>query len=175
MVSRCAVAFLLSAFCYSLFRMASASVPENALPDPSGDASLHVTIPGAVAIVKRFQKNPLPTIPSQESPGQFSAEDPIHCALDAFASGTDNPLVADTSAVFHAPESMEPSPECPSALPGTDSPEPTSLVSAAVTHESEQLVDASVFSDVEEDVSIVDTWISPPPQTLACQCIRSHL
>ena len=141
--------------------MASASVPENTLPEPSGDASLHMTIPGAVAVVKRFQKKPLPTLPSQESLGQGSAEDPIHCALDTFTSGTENPVVADTSVIFHAPEGMEHSSECLSALPGPDSPELTTPVIAAAVQEAEQLVDASIILDGDDDVSIVDSTNLP--------------
>ena len=120
MVARRAVAFLLSALCYSLFRMASASVPVNALPDSSGDAPLPATIPGAVAIVKRFQKKPLPAAiaSTSDSPGQGSAEDPLHCTLNTFTSGTENPLVAATSAVLHDEMLAEPSSERPTPTRG---------------------------------------------------------
>ena len=52
MVARRAVALLLLAFCYSFVYMASASVPENALPDSPGDAPPPATITG----VQRVQR-----------------------------------------------------------------------------------------------------------------------
>ena len=141
MVSRRASAVFFSAFCGSLFGMVSSSVPENTLPGPSGDVSSPMTIPGAVAIVKRFQKKPLPTI-TQESPGQGSAEDPLHCALENFASGTDNPMAAATSDILHSPELLEPSSEWPSPLPGPASTEPTDMDSAGVVQETVPISDA---------------------------------
>ncbi|CAE7363847.1 spn-E, partial [Symbiodinium necroappetens] len=53
-----------------------AASPEGALSSPA-----------SAIVVKRFKKKPLPVVASQESPGQVSAEDPLHCALDQFASG----------------------------------------------------------------------------------------
>ena len=161
MVSRLAVATLLFAFYCGFLCMASASAPENTLPDSSGDATSHMTTSGAVAVVKRFQKKTLPTPPLQESPSQVSAQDPIHCALDTFTSGTENPVVADTSVNFPAPEGMSHSSECLSALPGSDSPELTTPVSAAAIPDAEHFGNASVISDGEEDVSVVHSASLP--------------
>ena len=158
MVARRAVALLLLAFCCSLFGMASASVPENALPDSGGDAPLPATISGAVAIVKRFQKKQLPSTPAStsDSPGQGLAEDPLHCTLDTFTSGTENPVVAATSVVRHDQILTEPSSEWPSPVHGPDSPEPIALASIEGFPETASFPDAFCLSDVEDEVSIID-------------------
>ena len=126
MVARRAVALLLLAFCYSFVYMASASVPENALPDSPGDAPPPATITGAVAIVKRFQKRPVTAAPAStsDSHGQSMAEDPLHSTLNSFTSGTDNPIVAETLSVTPDQTLTEPSSEWPSPVQGPDSPEP---------------------------------------------------
>ena len=158
MVARQAVAPFLLAFCYSLVGMASASVPENALPESSGDAPLPVTIPGAVAIVKRFQKKPLPATPAStsDSPGQGLAEDPLHCTLNSFTSGTENPVVAANSVVMQDQILTDPSSEWPSPVQGPDSPEPTALDSTDGFQATPCVPDAFCLSDVEDAVSIVD-------------------
>ena len=128
------------------------SMPENTLPDPSGD-------PGAVAMVKRFQKKQLPPAIASisDSPGQGLAEDPLHCILDTFASGSDNPLVgAATSEDVPDPTATEPSSEWPSPLPGPASPEPTPLECTAVDQEAAPVSDAFCLSDGDDDASIVD-------------------
>ena len=163
MVSRRAFAYLLLAFCCCLVGMISASVPENALPDSSGDAPLPATIPGAVAIVKRFQKKQLPATPAStsDSPGQGLTEDPLHCTLNSFTSGTENPVVAATSVVMHDPILTEPSSEWPSPVQGPDSPEPIALASADIFQEPDCIPEAFCVSDAEDTVSIVDQVAFP--------------
>ena len=139
-------------------------------------------MPGAVAIVKRFQKKPLPTAitSTSDSPGQGSAEDPLHCTLDTFTSGSDNPLVAATSEAVHDPTVAEPSSEWPSPLPGPDSPEPTPLECAEVFQEAAPVSDAFCLSDGDDDVSIVDQAAltqhgEPAPSAMSEQCWEEGL
>ena len=56
---------------------------------------------------------------------------------------------------------MAHSSECPSALPGSDSPELTTPVSAAAFPDAEHFGDASIISDGEDDVSVVHSASLP--------------
>ena len=112
----------------------NAASPEGALSSPA-----------STIVVKRFQKKHLPVSSLQATPAQEFVEDPLQHALSSFASGSDNPVSA------------------PIPSPTHDSPEPNTLVSAATAHEAEQLVDASVMSDGDDDVSIVDPDNLPQP------------
>ena len=176
MVARRAVALLLLAFCYSFVYMASASVPENALPDSSGDAPPPATITGAVAIVKRFQKRPVTAAPASisDSPGQVMTEDPLHSTLNSFTSGTDNPVVAATLSVTPEPTLAEPASDWPSPVQGLDSPEPIALISADGFQEPDCIPESFCLSEVEDAVSIVDQAEFPSHGDTTFSALSEH-
>ena len=140
MVSRQVLAVILAAF-----GAISGPLMSDRAASPEGASSS----PASAIVVKRFKKKPLPVVASQESPGQVSAEGPLHCALDQFASGTDNPIVGPPLEVVHSPEPalVEPSAD----VPCTDA----SLVSSP----AQDFVDDTLLSEFESPSQPAEpTW-----------------